>query len=173
MTVLTHRRYLEAEAAGVGEDFSLTPGEEEVLLPIAEKLNCRGLADLCLKRRGEFTERVRKEGIPWEEIVERNSRGTGGECLILIDGAVFDITRWLPEHPGGNSIIPKQVGGVAFGSEMGDLCCCSRTESEPCARNVTAYQETRLIESLVCCVRVFFWTGTQSRRDALLRNLPH
>ena len=25
-------------------------------------------------------------------------------------GMVLDVTRWLPEHPGGNTIIPAQVG---------------------------------------------------------------
>lgn len=25
------------------------------------------------------------------------------------DGMVFDVTRWLPEHPGGKTIIPKQA----------------------------------------------------------------
>ena len=42
------------------------------------------------------------------EIRERNERG---ECWLIIDGMVLDVTRWLPEHPGGNSIIPEQVGG--------------------------------------------------------------
>ena len=31
-----------------------------------------------------------------------------GETLLLLDGMVLDITRWLGEHPGGSSIIPEQ-----------------------------------------------------------------
>ena len=31
-----------------------------------------------------------------------------GETLLLLDGMVLDITRWLGEHPGGSSIIPDQ-----------------------------------------------------------------
>jgi len=34
------------------------------------------------------------------------------QVLIIIDGMVFDVTRWLPEHPGGNSIIPTQALNV-------------------------------------------------------------
>lgn len=40
-----------------------------------------------------------------DEVQERNA---AGEMLILIDGMVLDVTRWLPEHPGGATIIPKQ-----------------------------------------------------------------
>lgn len=38
--------------------------------------------------------------------------GARGETLLLLSGMVFDITRWLPEHPGGSSIIPEQALGV-------------------------------------------------------------
>ena len=31
-----------------------------------------------------------------------------GDTWLLLDGMVLDITRWLPEHPGGSEIIPKQ-----------------------------------------------------------------
>ena len=31
------------------------------------------------------------------------------ETLLIIAGGVYDVTRWLPEHPGGNTIIPKQA----------------------------------------------------------------
>ena len=39
----------------------------------------------------------------------RESSGAGAETLLPIGGAVYDVTRWLPEHPGGNTIIPKQA----------------------------------------------------------------
>jgi hypothetical protein len=32
-----------------------------------------------------------------------------GETLLVLDGMVLDITRWLDEHPGGSSIIPEQA----------------------------------------------------------------
>ena len=34
------------------------------------------------------------------------------ETLLLISGMVFDITRWLDEHPGGSHIIPEQALNV-------------------------------------------------------------
>ena len=33
------------------------------------------------------------------------------ETILVMDGMVYDVTRWLPEHPGGNTIIPKQALG--------------------------------------------------------------
>ena len=50
--------------------------------------------------------RVRTAGVPWEEVMQRNK---SGEVLIVLDMMVFDVTRWLPYHPGGAAIIPKQV----------------------------------------------------------------
>ena len=51
-----------------------------------------------------------------EEIISRNEKGRAlyeqngkrGETLLVLHGMVFDITRWLSEHPGGSSIIPEQ-----------------------------------------------------------------
>ena len=42
----------------------------------------------------------------YDEIVSLNARGG---CWLLLDGAVLDVTRWLPEHPGGSTIIPEQA----------------------------------------------------------------
>lgn len=28
--------------------------------------------------------------------------------MLLLDGMVLDISRWIEEHPGGSSIIPEQ-----------------------------------------------------------------
>jgi cytochrome b involved in lipid metabolism len=38
------------------------------------------------------------------------------QAWLLLDGMVLDVTRWLPEHPGGATIIPAQ----------GLNCDCSR-----------------------------------------------
>lgn len=32
----------------------------------------------------------------------------GVQVWLILDGMVLDVGRWLPEHPGGASIIPKQ-----------------------------------------------------------------
>ena len=39
--------------------------------------------------------------------MEENS-GKRGETILILDGMVLDITRWLPEHPGGSAIIPEE-----------------------------------------------------------------
>ena len=71
----------------------------------AQLLGIAGLIELCEKKLGEFDSRVRTTYIRWEEVVKRN--GIGGslvpnlptekghkETLLLIGGAVFDVTRW-------------------------------------------------------------------------------
>ena len=30
-------------------------------------------------------------------------------CWVVMDGMVFDLEAWLPEHPGGATIIPMQA----------------------------------------------------------------
>lgn len=90
------------------------------------------------RRTGEFLSRLREYSL--DEITERNSKG---ECLLIVDGMILDVTRcvasthlqplhspahpvhplstlsapavphrWLPEHPGGGTIIPGQALGI-------------------------------------------------------------
>ena len=30
-------------------------------------------------------------------------------CWVVMDGMIFDLEAWLPEHPGGATIIPMQA----------------------------------------------------------------
>lgn len=104
--------YLEHEVRG--EKFKFDPLIAPELLSAAEYLNIVGLQEVCQKALGSFKERVRKTAIPFEEVVNRNNRGQAvgkgkrGETLLIMSGMVFDITRWLDEHPGGSTIIPEQ-----------------------------------------------------------------
>lgn len=41
--------------------------------------------------------------------VERNN---AGEVLLVIDGMVLDVTRWLKFHPGGQVVIPQQAKNI-------------------------------------------------------------
>jgi len=107
---LTMDRVLQfLEALQCNEEFNFDLEYNPEMLRAAQSLGCASLEDHCKKQTGEFQHRVRAEGIRWEEVRARNE---SGEVLILIDGMVFDVTRWLPEHPGGNSIIPKQALNV-------------------------------------------------------------
>lgn len=104
ITQTISHRYLEAEWSEA--DFKMDLEEAHELLDAAKLLGVVGLEDLCKKRLGEFEARVRSEGVPWKEIQRRNKND---EILIVLDGMVFDVTRWMPSHPGGSSIIPKQA----------------------------------------------------------------
>ena len=101
--------YLESECRGRGEDHDFEAVYNEDMLDAAKKLGCRGLEDLCLKKMRAFESRVRKEYIRWKEVLKRNE--DNNETILVMDGMVYDVTRWLPEHPGGNTIIPKQALG--------------------------------------------------------------
>jgi len=111
--------YLEHEARE--EEFKFDPLIAPELLAAAETLNVLGLQEICQKVLGSFKERVRHTAIPLEEVFQRNARGhelslpppqgvgKRGETLLIMSGMIFDITRWLEEHPGGSTIIPEQA----------------------------------------------------------------
>ena len=103
--------FLEAQARGPDGTASFSFGAEhtDAMLQAARDLGLRGLEELCLRRLGEFKSRVRTAGIPWAEVTRRNC---AGERLLVMDGMVLDVTRWLEEHPGGSVIIPEQALGV-------------------------------------------------------------
>ena len=87
--------------------FQLDNSEVNTMAEAAEILGLLPLSDLCASKHSSFDSRVRKhEYIRFAEVQERNKHG---ELLILLDGMVLDITRWLEEHPGGSEIIPKQA----------------------------------------------------------------
>eukprot|EP00978_Attheya_sp_CCMP212_P013413 scaffold33712_cov57-Attheya_sp.AAC.4 len=88
--------------------FDLNLSEVNAMADAAEALGLQPLIDLCTSQSSSFDSRVRKDRyIRFAEVKRRNDQG--GELLILLDGMVLDITRWLEEHPGGPSIIPSQA----------------------------------------------------------------
>ncbi len=36
--------------------------------------------------------------------------GSPSSCVVIVDGDVFDVARFLPEHPGGSAILMRQHG---------------------------------------------------------------
>jgi cytochrome b involved in lipid metabolism len=90
------------------QTFVLDPSEVNALTDAAEALGLMPLADLCTSQASSFDSRVRKDKhIRLAEVVKRNDEND--ELLIILDGMVLDITRWIDEHPGGPSIIPTQA----------------------------------------------------------------
>lgn len=99
--------FLEAQAKNL--PFDILPEHLDDMAKAADDLRLQGLKDVCDAKRGAFASRVRREPIPFAEVVTRNE---AGEVLLLMDGMVLDVTRWLDEHPGGSTIIPDQALNV-------------------------------------------------------------
>lgn len=95
--------FLESEAVG-REPPAFGVHVVPPLLDAARTLGLRSLCDYCEKRLGDSAARRR-----WHSFAEIERRNAAGERLLIMDGMVFDVTRWLPEHPGGDTIIPKQA----------------------------------------------------------------
>ena len=88
-------------------NFALELSEMNTLAHAAQELGLLSLSDLCKSQQSSFASRVRKHKyIRFSEIKNRNENS---ELLIIIDGMVLDISRWIDEHPGGASIIPSQA----------------------------------------------------------------
>ena len=50
------------------------------------------------------------------------SHGDGSNCWSAVNGSVFDLTKWIAEHPGGEGAILSicgQDGSAAFNSQHG------------------------------------------------------
>lgn len=75
----------------------------EELAVAAQTLGCRVLDEHCAEKLGDHASRIRE--YDWDEIVAHNA---AGGVWLIIDGMVLDVKRWLPEHPGGDVIIPNQ-----------------------------------------------------------------
>ncbi|GAM27180.1 hypothetical protein SAMD00019534_103550 [Acytostelium subglobosum LB1] len=43
----------------------------------------------------------------WSELAKHN---TEDDCWVAIDGKIYDITKWVPEHPGGKEILLLSAG---------------------------------------------------------------
>lgn len=101
--------YLEHELRNDGSPFQFDPSVAEELLTAAKTVGCIGLQEVCEQRLGEFHTRVRKDPIRWEEVVRRNE---AGEVWLVMQGMVLDVTRWIPEHPGGSVLIAQEALNV-------------------------------------------------------------
>lgn len=94
--------YLEALSLGhPAPTFSLTLIDD--LHGAATMLGLRSLEEHCLVQQDAFATRLREYSL--SEVVQANEAGA---CLLIIDGMVLDVKAWLPEHPGGSTIIPAQ-----------------------------------------------------------------
>lgn len=94
--------FLEANSAGQpAPDFAVHHLGD--LLQAGEVLGLQSLQDYCRAKLGRLDSRIQMRGL--EEVKAHNA---AGQCWLILDGMVLDVTRWLPEHPGGSRIIPAQ-----------------------------------------------------------------
>jgi len=99
--------FLEAAARGRSEAFVFDIHSLEDLDRAAKALGCRELHERCAQRLGDFESRIRMHR--WADVVKHNN---SGGCWIVMDGMLLDVEAWLPEHPGGTTIIPAQARNV-------------------------------------------------------------
>lgn len=45
--------------------------------------------------------------IPFEEVAKHNNKDS---CHVIVHGNIYDVTEFLPDHPGGSGIILKYAG---------------------------------------------------------------
>ena len=116
--VLLYLHHVHAHAAdSVTRSFVMDPLIAADLLAAGESLQVQGLVDAAARVLGSFQERVRPGFISLETVRTRNAAGSAAfasagkrtETWIVMDGMVFDLSRWLEEHPGGSSIIPEHA----------------------------------------------------------------
>lgn len=43
----------------------------------------------------------------WEELSEHNNKD---DCWVAVDGKVYDVTSWIPKHPGGEDVLTLTAG---------------------------------------------------------------
>lgn len=63
---------------------------------------------------------VPEEGYTMDMVAEH---GTADSCWVAVDGFVYDVTDWIPQHPGGPERIIPLCGTdatTAFGTQHGD-----------------------------------------------------
>ena len=96
--------FLESAGKGLAGSFAFDMNSLPSLAAAASSLGCRPLQESCAKRLGQFEDRIGMH--TWADIVAHND---AGGCMVVMDGMVFDLKQWLPEHPGGETIIPQQA----------------------------------------------------------------
>lgn len=65
---------------------------------------CRAPQECVARKKGDFASRIAMHR--WADVVRHNDKGG---CYVVMDGMVLDLEAWLPQHPGGATIIPQQA----------------------------------------------------------------
>lgn len=78
--------------------------DEMWTLQFAELVALRGQGDSKLP---DLARAAGTRMIEWPEIAQHN---TVEDCWVVVGGLVYDISRWLPAHPGGAKIFQNLAG---------------------------------------------------------------
>eukprot|EP01111_Echinosteliopsis_oligospora_P003187 TRINITY_DN15119_c0_g1_i1.p1 TRINITY_DN15119_c0_g1~~TRINITY_DN15119_c0_g1_i1.p1 ORF type:complete len:201 (-),score=53.28 TRINITY_DN15119_c0_g1_i1:5-607(-) len=65
---------------------------------IATKIGITKLAEFCDESDDNTTSQI----ISWDDVCRHNQRD---DCWIVIDGKVYDVSQYIPHHPGGDRIL--------------------------------------------------------------------
>jgi len=88
---------LEFETGNMSD---INPSNLTELLKISRELRIPRLEEFCLAYESRFVPDVRE--ISFQEVQCHSSRD---DCWLVIDNCVYDITSWLPKHPGGDALL--------------------------------------------------------------------
>lgn len=69
----------------------------------------QGQIDLCPHSSPTMPDRVEmpSNAMHADEVAKHNNKES---CYVIVHGQVYDVTEFLPEHPGGQAIILKYAG---------------------------------------------------------------
>lgn len=82
---------------------------------------------------GQESEPVAVDTTTAHSVDEIADHDEAGDCWVMIDGGVYDVTGWIPQHPGGVARIEPLCGGEATSEFLGEHSA-SPTAQETLAR---------------------------------------
>lgn len=72
------------------------------------------------------SQRDGRQMFPWSEIARHTDRN---DRWIVIEGEIYDVTRWSRRHPGGSRLLGHYAGQDATVRTFMYTCTCIKTES--------------------------------------------
>ena len=80
---------------------------------------------VCWGRCREMSPQVQEDALPTytREEVAKHKKFT--DCWVVVHGQVYDVTKWLPRHPGGARLLMHYAGEDATVSSITALQLCS------------------------------------------------
>jgi stearoyl-CoA desaturase (delta-9 desaturase) len=103
------------KALGIAKDVKRFPDE------LIEYVKLETLQRKIAKRSARLSPAPPASELPCMTSQDVKRRAQEGACLIIVEGLVHDVTKFLPEHPGGEAIIRAYFGKDATSAFYGNL----------------------------------------------------